>query len=274
LIANETNLASQFLHLYITKPTMNSKYANEGNGYGAINPIQLDEKRSLIVDADQISDNRNERRSRSLLSLAAIVLFVVGIVTYTFNYSRKFHRHDISSASSAILPSKLVVPREGDEDEALWYADQLVDHTAKPGTKHYGKTFSQKYFVNDKHFAGPGSPIIMIIGGEGESKNLYYPYVFEYLAKSFGAYTIQAEHRFYGQSDPVEVVNNEDMIGLLTVENAMQDFLQILDWSKENLNCSNDRSSKEYCPTITVGASYPGRCHHLNESSAAIALQS
>ncbi len=83
----------------------------------------------------------------------------------------------------------------------------------------------KKNITNGRHLVGPRSPIIMIIGGgEGEAKNRCYPFVYERLVCKFNSCVIQVEHRFFGQSDPVELKSNEDMVGLLTVANAMQYF--------------------------------------------------
>ncbi len=52
---------------------------------------------------------------------------------------------------------------------------QLVDHFSASGD-----TFTQRYYVNDTSFAGPGSLIICIMGGEEAlppSKGILYPSV-------------------------------------------------------------------------------------------------
>jgi hypothetical protein len=59
--------------------------------------------------------------------------------------------------------------------------------------------------MNDTNFKGPGSPIFVIMGGEGAiepSTGIYYPYVVT-LAEQFGALIIEPEHRFYGESQPL-----------------------------------------------------------------------
>ena len=51
--------------------------------------------------------------------------------------------------------------------------------------------------------AGPGSPILCILGGEGAvppSTGIFYPFVTDVLAKRFNALVVQPEHRFYGTS--------------------------------------------------------------------------
>ena len=72
---------------------------------------------------------------------------------------------------------------------------------------------------------------------------------------------LQPEHRFYGASQPLlnETVTNEDLKLLMTPEQSMHDAIQILRHIQiQELGCSVDRTSFEYCPVITVGGSYPG----------------
>ena len=144
-------------------------------------------------------------------------------------------------------------PNKGDHGHH-YYRDQRVDHF-NPKNK---KTWAQRYYKSEKYFGGPGSPIFLVIGGEDDLNGLLYPFIYDHLAKKFDAYTLVPEHRFYGKSQPVKVQKNTDLIGLLTVEQAMEDILQLLAYTKKKLGCSKNRSSKHYCPVITVGGSYPG----------------
>ena len=99
-------------------------------------------------------------------------------------------------------------------------------------------TWTQRYYTSEKHFAGPGHPIFMVIGGEGEALGLFYPYIQDRLAKYFKAYVLQPELRFYGKSQPIEVRENTDFIGHLTSEQAMADFLALLAHERKRLGCS------------------------------------
>lgn len=121
---------------------------------------------------------------------------------------------------------------------------------------------------------------------EGEispTTGLFYPYVTEHLAKQFSAYVFEPEHRFYGNSQPVEehdYVNRENYttdngtttylhhreeaeqddprVRLFTPEQACADAILLLNDIRTKLGCSVDRTSDTYCPVITVGGSYPG----------------
>jgi len=126
--------------------------------------------------------------------------------------------------------------------------------------------WTQRYYTSDVEFKGPGHPIFLILGGEGQispSTGLVYPFVTNDLAKTFGAFVLQPEHRFYGESQPLRhslnTNDDERRSTLLTPEQALHDAMRLLDFIRQDvLNCSKDKFSKNYCPVITVGGSYPG----------------
>jgi pimeloyl-ACP methyl ester carboxylesterase len=149
---------------------------------------------------------------------------------------------------------------------ALFYADQIVDHLDNSTEARW----TQRYYVWKEHFAGPGSPIFVILGGEGaieSSTGLLYPFITQHLAANFQAYVLQPEHRFYGISQPVNdsIIRQARASGLpdprlrlLTYEQALLDAMRLLETTRDELGCSRDRFSQQYCPVITVGGSYPG----------------
>jgi hypothetical protein len=158
-----------------------------------------------------------------------------------------------------------------------FFHDQLVDHlnddssSSEAGEYGGGKqVWTQRYYTWDKEFQGPGHPIIVILGGEGAIEphtGLFYPFVTHHLAKIFGAYVVEPEHRFYGKSQPVVIHNphhtqaqaqDDPRVQLFTSEQALHDAMYLVDSVKETLGCSVDKFSKEYCPVLTVGGSYPG----------------
>lgn len=92
--------------------------------------------------------------------------------------------------AAALLTLAVAVP-----SPPLFFDSQLVDHFSTSDA-----TFSQRYYENFTSFAGPGSPIFLIMGGEGgiePSTGIFYPFVIE-LAASMGAGIVEPEHRFYG----------------------------------------------------------------------------
>ena len=144
---------------------------------------------------------------------------------------------------------------------------QLVDH-ANSTTEYW----TQRFYSNKRFFAGPGHPIILILGGEGEiepNTGIFYPVVVNKYAKSFGALVVQPEHRFYGVSQPIsrEKIDNaqkngrpDPRIELFTTEQALKDAIRLSKFLAQKVYGCNvdDKSSRQYCPILTVGGSYPG----------------
>jgi len=148
------------------------------------------------------------------------------------------------------------------------YDSQLVDHLSPHGP--YGKRrWTQRFYILADNFRGAGSPIFLILGGEGAiepTTGIMYPFVIQ-MAKSFGALVLQPEHRFYGSSQPIlakeiekarEKGQEDPRVRLLTAEQALYDAVRLTRFIKQRFHCSRDRFSKHYCPVITVGGSYPG----------------
>ncbi|XP_021116435.1 thymus-specific serine protease isoform X2 [Heterocephalus glaber] len=83
-------------------------------------------------------------------------------------------------------------PREG------WLQQPLDPFNASDG-----RTFLQRYWVNDRHWAGQDRPVFLHLGGEGSlgpgSVMTGHPAA---LAPAWGALIIGLEHRFYGLSVP------------------------------------------------------------------------
>jgi len=178
------------------------------------------------------------------------------------------------------------LPPSPSPNGALFYDDQLVDHLLHRRPHHRESsssstaaataaaaaaaattnTWSHRYYESTEHFGGPGHPIFLVIGGEGALNNgMLYPYVTRDLAARFGAAVVQPEHRFFGPYPPVPYgeVSTDALLGLFTPEQAMLDMLRLVTVHLRrpggpHEGCSPHRHSRDYCPLITVGASYPG----------------
>lgn len=139
------------------------------------------------------------------------------------------------------------------QPEPHWYKQEL-DHFAVGETR----TWKQRYFIHGKYFGGPGYPIFVVLGGEDPLDDLLYPFIWRNLARKTRAHTIAIEHRFYGESQPILDATNKDFQRFLTPAQAMQDFAEVIRFMQRQLGCSPHRSSKYYCPVMTIGGSYPG----------------
>lgn len=169
------------------------------------------------------------------------------------------HHHDHHKKSYLLDPKN--------DAKASYYSEQLVDHmqdtteTTKKKPKTKPKTFAHRYYKISKYFKGPGSPILVILGGEDSlDLPMLYPFVHHGLAQKFGAFVLSPEHRFYGKSQPVNKhhATTDERIRYLTPDQALLDFLQLIQYTRQELGCSDDRTSRQYCPVVTFGGSYPG----------------
>jgi pimeloyl-ACP methyl ester carboxylesterase len=188
-----------------------------------------------------------------------------------------------SAASSKKRVVDILLDTKYDETE-LFYNEQYVDHIyvdtehGGPATvvdRHRGKqhethpqeqhslaTYSHRYYKKSQHWGGPGYPILMVLGGEDAlDLPMLYPFVHEGLAKQFSALVVSPEHRFYGKSQPIQQHHlkiPQDLIKYLTPDQALLDFVNLIQYLRETLGCDLDRTSPHYCPVITFGGSYPG----------------
>lgn len=185
----------------------------------------------------------------TILTLLTIMTTVVHVEVRNSNHV--LHEHEV-------YQEKL---HTNTENTPHFYNEQLVDHTATTPT--YWK---HRYYESTTYFHGPGSPILLIVGGEGaDNHGFLYPFVTQDLAKRYGAAVVQPEHRFYGPYPPIPytIVHTRTLLDIFTPEQVMQDMLRLVTVHLRQPGgilegCSLDRTSRSYCPLITIGASYPG----------------
>jgi hypothetical protein len=120
-------------------------------------------------------------------------------------------------------------------------------------------TWAQKYFIDQKNWAGADKlgPIIFGCGGEGgidaEFFDSHYG-LMNTMAEQFGGLKLMMEHRFYGDSLPFgeqSFENSPDRLGLLSMENALGDYAALISAVKREIGCFD-------CPVLALGGSYPG----------------
>lgn len=177
-----------------------------------------------------------------------VVLFMVSTVQES--RERSLEKRAMESTISADDSSS----SNSQHTKEFFYDDQLVDH--HDTEKH--KTFTQRYYQKGDSFGGAGSPIFIIFGGEDPLENLLYPFIYDHLAQKFNAHTFALEHRFFGKSMPVKNATHAQLHQLLTPDQTLRDVARFIQHKRHELGCSLQRSSRRYCPAITVGGSYPG----------------
>ena len=134
------------------------------------------------------------------------------------------------------------------------YFTQRVDHFTSDE-----RTYQQRYYLNETSFGkNSGSPIIMIMGGEGEispQTGIFYPSIV-LLAERLHALIIEPEHRGYGTSQPTPF--NTSTMSLITPQQALADAVDLIAATQAARNCTGRAGSGRRCPGVTVGGSYPG----------------
>ena len=208
-------------------------------GYGSVSPdLVVDEKDPLVGSS---------KRSKQAWKQWAVFSIVIGILVAWF----------------APQSDETFVPNEDDDYDGpvfpttieRYYEHQTFDHfTSRRGDPRHWR---QHYFEDNDFFQGPGSPIFLIVGGEGAIHRILYPYISRHLGKRFGAHTVCLEHRFYGSSQPTLTPTNEDLRRLLHPRQAIADALKFLQYKRRELGCG-PKGTPEYCPVMTIGGSYPG----------------
>eukprot|EP00804_Cyclotella_cryptica_P001729 CCRYP_009090-RA/>CCRYP_009090-RA protein AED:0.07 eAED:0.07 QI:0/-1/0/1/-1/1/1/0/558 len=236
--------------------------------YGSINARPIT-SRATFDDSDGNGANEasgKQSRDETLISRSSFaVRAIVGFASLMllFASSGKGRGTNIMSLHKRDMLSLAIGPYDDDHDmnEPLFYDDQLVNHfSTDPDAS--SATWSNRYYKSTKYFKGPGSPIFVIIGGEGAlDHGMLYPFVTEHLAPRFGAAVIEIEHRFYGPYRPImgREATVQELLELLTPQQAMADMVRLTKHFKDELNCLDyGRTPDKYCPVITVGGSYPG----------------
>ncbi|ODA80554.1 hypothetical protein RJ55_03513 [Drechmeria coniospora] len=152
--------------------------------------------------------------------------------------------HDLVKRANA---SKIVVH--------TGYFQQLIDHK-NPSLG----TFTQRYWWNADHYAGPGSPVVMNAPGEnngdgyqGYTTNRTLPGLF---AQASGGAALLLEHRYWGGSSPFTNLTAKTL-QYLNLENSIADLV----YFAKNVDLAFDptgSSRPDKAPWVLSGCSYPG----------------
>jgi len=140
------------------------------------------------------------------------------------------------------------------------YFDQKLDHFNYAYYKN--GTYKQRYLIQADSWDAGGlkGPIFFYTGNEGGIEGFYdnCGFIME-IAQQFRALIIFAEHRFYGKSLPFGAEKSFQWphLGLLTVDQALADFANLITSLKKDLKCQS-ASGADMCPVITFGGSYGG----------------
>jgi len=156
---------------------------------------------------------------------------------------KHFNKHVLQGEGNATICANV---------EQYWFKEAVVDNFAPIERQQYWANEGQRYWLNKQFWSGPGAPIFVFIGGEGQEScgrltSKMYMYT---LAQQHNALLVNVEHRFYGQSYPTVDMSTANL-SYLSSSQALADLARIIGHIKKELG---SESSK----VITVGGSYPG----------------
>uniref|UniRef100_A0A0B7A1H0 Serine protease K12H4.7 n=1 Tax=Arion vulgaris TaxID=1028688 RepID=A0A0B7A1H0_9EUPU len=124
-----------------------------------------------------------------------------------------------------------------------WYLQKL-DHFNGADTRYW----KQRYFTNDTFYVS-GGPLFVQIGGEGTADPIWLVEgAWIDYARTYNAYCVLLEHRFYGKSYPTTDMSVENL-QFLSSEQALADLAVFINDLKQKLS---------FPKVITFGGSYPG----------------
>ncbi|KAE9413953.1 hypothetical protein Angca_007021, partial [Angiostrongylus cantonensis] len=115
--------------------------------------------------------------------------------------------------------------------------------------------FSLRYFLNVDSYE-KGGPIFFYTGNEGKLEGFATNTGFMWdIAPEFHAAVVFAEHRFYGKTQPYgdKSYNTTDHLGYLSSEQALADFIMLIDHLKQKKLNGAQKSA-----VIAFGGSYGG----------------
>ena len=127
--------------------------------------------------------------------------------------------------------------------EQYWFKGAVVDNFASAQDVQYWAGNGQRYWINKQFWAGPGAPIFVFIGGEGQescSRLGSRMYVFD-LAKQHNALMVNVEHRYYGESYPTTDMSTDNLKKYLSSQQALADLSRLIMHVKNNLDTMSSK---------------------------------
>jgi hypothetical protein len=149
-----------------------------------------------------------------------------------------------------ILDEKVGPVEDTATSTTYFYDDALLDHFngnfAAP-VAHW----SQRFYVDTAFWGGEGSPVFLYIGGEGPQSAVSSRMFMWTLAEEHNALMITLEHRYYGESQPVSDMSDENM-RYLTSEQGLEDVARFVAYIN---SLSAGEASSSSTPSLTLSAS-------------------
>ncbi|GMY23091.1 lysosomal Pro-X carboxypeptidase-like [Fagus crenata] len=192
--------------------------------------------------------------SRQLYGFPVCLFFCNSLRSLVLHQGLVFYEDTIRKRK--INLESLIASDSSTSDYQTFYYDQTLDHFNYQPESY--TTFRQRYVMNFKRWRGArtAAPILVYLGAESSiDGDVGSIGVLPENARLFGALELYIEHRFYGQSVPLEsreeVMKNATIRGYFSSAQALADYVEIILHVKKNL-------SAESSPVIVAGGSYGG----------------
>lgn len=171
------------------------------------------------------------------------------------------HRHHVDHV---LRSSGTADARPEGNSTTYFYNEAVLDHFS---TDDLSETqWSQRFYADASQWGGAGYPVFLYIGGEGPQGPVS-PSLFMYeLATEAKALVLALEHRFYGESQPVADMSDENL-RYLTSHQALNDLARFVQYVKSFDPATKDTASTpplqlpasaKNSPFVVFGGSYPG----------------
>ena len=141
-----------------------------------------------------------------------------------------------------------------------FFDNAILDHFGGP-VSHW----SQRFYIDQRYWCGDGCPIFLYIGGEGPQGAPSDHMFISTLAQEYSALMIALEHRYYGESYPVEDMSVANL-RYLNSNQALADLATFIGYVRAHVPGQDTSSTPPLeliAPAarsrwVSFGGSYPG----------------
>ncbi|GAA5822645.1 hypothetical protein JCM3770_002853 [Rhodotorula araucariae] len=137
--------------------------------------------------------------------------------------------------------------------------DQLVSHDSRYPPPYVNATFRQRYWFDASHYK-PGGPVILLDSGETDGANRI-PFlrqgILRILGEATGGIGIVLEHRYYGESFPVQNLSTDSLRFLDTLQ-SLHDSAHFARTIKLPGLGHLNLTAGQHTPWLYYGGSYAG----------------
>ncbi|TRM64169.1 serine carboxypeptidase S28-domain-containing protein [Schizophyllum amplum] len=195
--------------------------------------------------------------------LLALSLTLTGVASASFQLAHGYQEaklRKLNAETGSYEQHQPVQTRQYEEFPEQWF-EQPLDHF----NNETGDTFLQRYWFSTRHYTpGAGGPVIVLDGGEtsGEGRLPFLDTgIVEILTRATGGVGVILEHRYYGETQPVQNLTT-DSLRFLNNEQSAADSAHFM--ANVKFDGIDEDLTAPGTPWIYYGGSYAGaRAAHM-----------